>query len=152
MPATGTRVQATVSAARECSWNATTEAPWVALSPDAGQGEAQVTVAVAANDTPVARAGAIVLNGARVTVSQEAASCRFDLDRSSAQIGAEGGRVQVVDHGHGRLRVESVQPGILGEPVDRHRIGQPYRRAGGPAERGWCALGNDRHRRPQVHG
>ncbi len=95
VPATGTRVQATVSAARECSWNATTEATWVALSPDAGQGEAQVTVTVAANDAPVARSGAIVLNGARVTVNQEATSCRFDLNRSSAQIAGEGGRVQV---------------------------------------------------------
>jgi hypothetical protein len=95
VPATGTKVQATVSAARECSWTATSEAAWVALSPDAGQGEAQVTVAVAANDTPVARSGAITVNGARVTVNQEAAACRFDLDRSSAQIAAEGGRVQI---------------------------------------------------------
>ena len=50
---------------------------------------------VAANDTAVARSGAIVVNGARVTVNQEPAPCRFDLDRSSAQIAAEGGRVQV---------------------------------------------------------
>jgi hypothetical protein len=88
-------VQATVSAARECSWTATSEAAWLALSPDAGQGEGQVTVAVAANDAPVARSGAITVNGARVTVNQEAAACRFDLDRSSAQIAAEGGRVQI---------------------------------------------------------
>jgi hypothetical protein len=95
VPATGTKVQATVSAARECSWTATSEAGWLAFSPEAGQGEAQVTVAVAANDTPVARSGAITVNGARVTVNQEAAACRFDLDRSSAQIAAEGGRVQI---------------------------------------------------------
>jgi hypothetical protein len=95
VPATGTKVQATVSAARECSWSATSEAAWLALSPDAGQGEAQVTVAVAANDTAVARSGAIIVNGARVTVNQEAAACRFDLDRSSAQIAADGGRVQI---------------------------------------------------------
>jgi hypothetical protein len=95
VPASGTKLQATVSAARECSWSATSEAAWVALSPHAGQGEAQVTVAVAANDTAVARTGAIVLNGARVTVNQEPAPCRFDLDRSSAQVAPEGGRVQV---------------------------------------------------------
>jgi hypothetical protein len=95
VPATGTKLQATVSAARECSWSATSEAAWLALSPDAGQGEAQVTVAVAANDTAVARSGAIAVNGARVTVNQEAAACRFDLDRSSAQIAADGGRVQI---------------------------------------------------------
>src|ERR687890_149336 len=62
VPSSGTKVQATVSAARECSWSATTEATWVALSPAAGQGEAQVTVAVAANDAPVPRSGAIVVN------------------------------------------------------------------------------------------
>jgi Domain of unknown function (DUF5666)/Putative binding domain, N-terminal/Viral BACON domain len=95
VPAAGTKVQATVSAARECSWSATSEAAWVAMSPDAGQGAAQVTVAVAANDTPVARSGAIVVNGARVTVTQEAASCRFDLDRSSAQVATDGGPVRV---------------------------------------------------------
>ena len=95
VPSTGTKVQATVSAARECSWSATTDATWLALSPDAGQGGAQVTVAVAANNAPTARSGAIVLNGARVTLNQEPASCRFDLNRSSAPIGAEGGRVQV---------------------------------------------------------
>jgi hypothetical protein len=95
MPATGTKMQATVSAARERAWSATTEAAWLALTPDTGQGEAQVTVVVAANDAPVARSGAIVVNGARVTVNQEPAPCRFDVDRSSAQIGAEGGRVQV---------------------------------------------------------
>ena len=95
VPASGTKVQATVSAARECSWSATSEAAWVALSPNAGQGEAQVTVSVAANDTAVARSGAIVVNGARLTVNQEPAACRFDLDRSSAEVTAEGGRVQV---------------------------------------------------------
>ena len=95
VPATGTKLQATVSAARECSWSATSEAAWLALSPDAGQGEAQVTVVVAANDTALARSGAIAVNGARVTVNQEAAACRFDLDRSSAQIAADGGRVQI---------------------------------------------------------
>jgi hypothetical protein len=95
VPATGTKVQATVSAARECSWSATTDATWLALSPDAGQGGAQVTVAVAANNAPTARSGAIVVNGARVTLNQEPAPCRFDLNRSSAQIDPEGGRVQV---------------------------------------------------------
>ena len=33
VPATGTKVQATLSAARECSWTATSEAAWLALMP-----------------------------------------------------------------------------------------------------------------------
>jgi hypothetical protein len=95
IPAAGTKVQAVVSAARECSWSATAEAPWVQLSPDSGQGQAQITVAVAPNDTAAPRTGAIVVNGARLTVTQEPAPCRFDLDRGSAQVGPEGGRVRV---------------------------------------------------------
>ena len=95
LPATGTKVQATVTAERECSWSVTTDVSWVKLSPATGQGEGSVTVAVAANDNPVARAGAIVINGARVTVSQAPASCRFDLDRQSTQVAAAGGRVPI---------------------------------------------------------
>jgi hypothetical protein len=95
VPAAGTRVQATMSAERECSWTVSTEAPWVQLSPSAGQGDTQVTVAVAANNTAAARTGTIIVNGVRLTVSQQAAQCRFDLGRSSAQVGHEGGRVQV---------------------------------------------------------
>ena len=117
-------MQATVSAARECSWSATTDASWVALSPDAGQGEGPVTVAVAANDAPVARSGAIVINGARVTVSQEPRIMPF---RSGPIVGTgrrRGWSRAGLDHRDGRLRVESVQPGILGGSVARHRIGQ----------------------------
>jgi hypothetical protein len=84
-----------MSAERECSWTVSTEAPWVQLSPSAGQGDTQVTVAVAANNTAAARTGTIIVNGVRLTVSQQAAQCRFDLGRSSAQVGHEGGRVQV---------------------------------------------------------
>ena len=152
VPATGTKVQATVSAARECSWSATTDATWLALSPDAGQGGAQVTVAVAANNAPTARSGAIVLNGARVTLNQEPAPCRFDLNRSSAQIARRGWARAGVGHRDGRLHVEGVQPGILGEFFRRHGNRQPYRRADRPAECRCCALRDRRDRGPQVQG
>src|SRR3954463_5928243 len=95
VPAGGARVQATVTAARECSWSATADASWVQLSPESGQGEGQVMVVIAANDTPAARSGAIIVNGARMSVNQQPAACRFDLDRASAQLGSDGGRAQV---------------------------------------------------------
>ncbi len=152
VPATGTKVQATVSAARECSWSATTDATWLALSPDAGQGGAQVTVAIAANNAPTARSGAIVLNGARVTLNQEPAPCRFDLNRSSAQIARRGWARAGVDHHDGRLHVEGVQPGTLGEFFRRHGNRQPYRRADRRDECRCCALRDRRDRGPQVQG
>ena len=95
VPAEGTTVRANVSAERECAWNARPEAGWVQVAPATGQGASQVTVVVAANDAAVARSAAIDLNGTRVTFSQAAAACRFELRPRSAQVAQNGGTVQV---------------------------------------------------------
>ena len=152
VPATGTKVQATVSAARECSWSATTDATWLALSPDAGQGGAQVTVAVAANNAPTARSGAIVRQ--RRAGDPEPGTCALPF-RSEPIVRADRSRGWAragVDHRDGRLHVEGVQPGILGEFFRRHGNRQPYRRADRRAECRCCALRDRRDRGPQVQG
>jgi hypothetical protein len=95
VPAEGATVRANVSAERECAWNARPEAGWVQVAPATGQGASQVTVVVAANDAAVARSAAIDLNGTRVTFSQAAAACRFELRPRSAQVAQNGGTVQV---------------------------------------------------------
>jgi hypothetical protein len=99
LPATvsaeGATVRANVSAERECGWNARPEVGWVQVAPETGQGAGRVTVVVAANDAAVTRTAAIDLNGTRVTVTQAAAACRFELRPRSAQVGQNGGTVQV---------------------------------------------------------
>jgi Putative binding domain, N-terminal/Viral BACON domain len=99
LPATvaaeGVTVRASVSTERECAWNARPEVGWVQVAPETGQGAGQVTVVVAANDAAVARTAAIDLNGTRVTVTQAAAACRFELRPRSAQVPLNGGTVQV---------------------------------------------------------
>jgi all-beta uncharacterized protein len=99
LPATvaaeGATVRANVSAARECAWNVRPETGWVQVAPESGQGAGQVTVVVAANDAAVARTAGIDLNGTRVTLSQAAAACRFELRPRSAQVGQNGGTVEV---------------------------------------------------------
>ena len=89
------RLTATVSTTRECLWNIESEASWVRVTPDSGQGEASVSVVVAENPAAIDRSAVLVLNGSRVAVSQQAAACRFDLANSSSRVPAEGGPFSV---------------------------------------------------------
>jgi Putative binding domain, N-terminal/Viral BACON domain len=93
--AEGATVRANVSAERECAWSARPEAGWVQVAPETGQGALQVSVVVAANDAAAARTTGIDLNGIRVTLTQAAAACRFELRPRSAQVARNGGTVQV---------------------------------------------------------
>ena len=77
--------------ARECAWSASAEAPWIHLTPASGQGEAQVTLTIAENLETQPRNGAVVVNGERLTVAQQAADCQFELSTSSIVVSAGGG-------------------------------------------------------------
>ena len=91
----GSRLTASVATTRECPWTATSEASWIQLSPTSGQGEGSVTVMVAENTIATRRSTAILINDTRISVAQDAAPCRFQLNSSSAQIDAVGGTVAV---------------------------------------------------------
>lgn len=95
LESSATKLSATVSANRECQWTLQSEAAWVQVTPDSGQGDGSITVAVAENPAAITRAGALVLNGNRVPLSQEAAPCRFELRSSNSRVSAEGGRFSV---------------------------------------------------------
>ena len=88
-------MSATLATARECQWTAASEASWIQLSPNAGQGEASVTLIVAENPIASRRSSAILINDARVNVAQDPAPCRYQLNGSSAQMGAEGGPLAI---------------------------------------------------------
>jgi hypothetical protein len=95
LPADGASVKAVVTAARECSWSVSSEASWIQVAPSSGEGESEVTLTAAANDRASSRSGVVLVNDQRVTIAQEAAPCRFALERSQTRIGAGGGRVSV---------------------------------------------------------
>jgi hypothetical protein len=94
-PSGGGSVKVVVSAARECSWSLSSDASWIQVAPSSGQGESEATFTAAANEQARSRTGTVVVNEQRVTVTQEAAPCRFNMDRSQTQIGANGGRFSV---------------------------------------------------------
>ncbi len=54
-----------------CSWSASSTAPWISIAPAGGSGNGTVTIAVAQNDTGTARSAAITIAGASFLVGQD---------------------------------------------------------------------------------
>lgn len=81
-----------VAAQPECAWSALSEAGWITgLAPTSGQGSAQLQFQVAANPDASARHGDIVVNGVRGRITQDAASCRFELSSTRQAVPSSGG-------------------------------------------------------------
>ena len=95
LPPGASTVTANVTAARDCTWTASTEAAWVDVSPASGQGTAPVTVVVAANPETRPRSAALIINDIPVTISQDGLPCRFELSAHESRAGHEGGRASV---------------------------------------------------------
>ena len=93
--ASASHLTATVSTNRECSWTLKSEASWIQVRPTSGQGPASVNVDVSENPAAIERSAALVLSDSRVTVTQEAAPCRFELGSSSSRVAPGGGPFQV---------------------------------------------------------
>jgi len=91
VPADGGSVALTITAARDCTWTASSDAAWMALSATSGQGNGSLTVRVSRNEQPAVRTGAVLVNEQRVTITQEARPCTFELSGSGG-MGASGGR------------------------------------------------------------
>ena len=124
-----------VLAARECVWTAAAQVSWVALMPPAeGQGESTLKYNVQTNPSGLPRRGAINVAGHMVEVGQAGAACRFTLDPTRAQIGAELDIRQRERAGAERLRVDGCdgrrlvigRPGRAGE---RARDASPFVRS-----------------------
>ena len=92
LAASGGTGTVSVSTQPECAWSATPEASWISgLSPASGQGNGQVAFQVPANPLPSARQGAIAVNGNRVSINQEAATCAFEIAPLTQSVAAGGG-------------------------------------------------------------
>jgi hypothetical protein len=91
-PASGGSGNLVVSSARECSWSASTQTAWISLGPPTnGQGDGSVRYTVAPNPAASARRGTVVLGSTSVEITQEPATCRFELDRRSFELAAGEG-------------------------------------------------------------
>jgi hypothetical protein len=96
LPAQGGTSTIGVSAARECSWSASTEGTWLSIrSGGSGQGDGAVEFSAAPNPDPAVRQGAVVLNDQRFNVTQAAGECSFSLAQGSAAFPVAGGSGQV---------------------------------------------------------
>ncbi|MEO8134513.1 MAG: BACON domain-containing carbohydrate-binding protein [Betaproteobacteria bacterium] len=63
-------IQATVSAAAGCAWNAQSSVPWLAVAPAVGSGSGTLTLTLAANTVTASRTGAFTVGGQSVPVAQ----------------------------------------------------------------------------------
>ncbi len=99
LPHTGGQVTVAVGAARDCTWEASTDAAWMQLSSTSGQGDGTFTAVAAANDRGNSRTAAVIVNDQRLAVVQEPRPCGFTLSASPSQISSAGGR--------GSIRVET---------------------------------------------
>jgi hypothetical protein len=104
-PYTASEARLAVRTERDCLWTAATSVPWLTVAPTSGQGDATVSVAVAANTVQSARGGTISINQKSVQISQAAAPpppCSFSLTPPSRVFGDRGGTgsVELEAQGH----------------------------------------------------
>jgi hypothetical protein len=92
LPASGGGGAINIKTERECQWTAQPDVSWLNITAGAsGQGDGTVQFNAAANADPVARIGAIMLNGLRAQLTQAAGECRYQLSEPSTSLGQTGG-------------------------------------------------------------
>ena len=94
-PPNGGNGSISIATTRDCTWSVSADSNWVSVATTSGQGEATVSFTVAANPVPTPRSGALVVSTQRVPLSQAAAPCHFDLNRTRETTGSGGGRLSV---------------------------------------------------------
>jgi len=95
-PAAGASGTLSVTTTRDCTWTATSDATWLTIASGAnGQGDGSVAYGVAANGQPSQRRGTLAVNGQQTTVTQDAASCRYNVTPANSTVSMQGGTVTV---------------------------------------------------------
>lgn len=95
LPATGGTGTLTVTTSRDCTWSASTDAPWVSLAATSGQGGATVKYSVLPNPNAIPRRSQIVVAQHNVDVSQAAAPCRYDVSPATVTVDAAEHQVAI---------------------------------------------------------
>ena len=87
----GTGTTIVVSSPDGCSWNASTDSPWIAIVSGAvGSGNGSV-VYVASPNSGARRSGTVIAGDKPVVIDQAAAPCDYAIAPTSQNIGASGG-------------------------------------------------------------
>jgi hypothetical protein len=85
-----------VNVARECSWTATSAAPWISITGgQEGQGEGTVTFRIGENADPSTRRGSLSVAEQAVQLAQEAAPCRYSVAAGDTTAPAAGGDLSI---------------------------------------------------------
>ncbi len=79
-----------VTANRECTWTAQSDAGWVSLETTSGQGAAAVRVTVAANANPSKRSADITVKDQRVQITQDAGACDVHVSTTRVSVAPAG--------------------------------------------------------------
>jgi hypothetical protein len=87
----GGTVTVAISAERECTWSARSDASWLLLRQTSGQGEATVSATVARNEQPVSRSAALTVNDQRLTITQQPRPCDLSLQGFAGTVPFAGG-------------------------------------------------------------
>jgi hypothetical protein len=95
LPPEGWSATLAVTTTRDCTWNASSEAPWVQVRPATGQGEGSITVTVAPNEETRPRTTNVTVNEQNLRLEQSGAPCRFAVGTSLLQVRREGGRTSI---------------------------------------------------------
>ena len=94
VPSGGGQVTINVATTPACPWTASPQSPWITLTtPASASGAGAATFNVAA--TTSSRAGAVVVAGQTVAISQGALACSYTISPDSASIPASGGSGRV---------------------------------------------------------
>ena len=73
-----TRFDVNVTSSAGCGWSAVSNAPWITLDKNGGNGSGNLKVTVAANPGP-ARSGTATIAGRTLTVNQAVAACSYNV-------------------------------------------------------------------------
>jgi all-beta uncharacterized protein/BACON domain-containing protein len=95
LPASGGTGTLTVATSRDCTWSASTDAPWVSLAATSGQGAATVNYSVLPNPNGTPRRSQIVIAQHNVDVAQAPAPCRYDVSPTTVTVDAAEHQVAV---------------------------------------------------------
>jgi hypothetical protein len=85
----------TISTEAECAWSAASGASWISLTSGSGQGAATVNFKVAANADPAARSSSVTVGAREVSVTQQAAACRYRLSPGAVSLPSAGGSMGI---------------------------------------------------------
>lgn len=90
-PASGANGTIRVSAAGGCTWTAAASVSWISFSNASGTGEGDIAYVVSPNTTTQPRSGVITVANQNFMLTQEAASCTFQITPAQAAFPAAGG-------------------------------------------------------------